>query len=74
MDRVKLSDEFRFECKSIGLDERQRVIRLRVNVYTHNVKSRAAVTDASAASAAEKIKKARLACHSRPSEIREGYK
>jgi hypothetical protein len=73
MNCVELSDEFRFERESISPDERQRIIRLGVDVYTDNVKSDPAVTHPSAAGAAEKIKKAGFPCHSCPSEIRERY-
>jgi hypothetical protein len=60
MNRVELCDKLRFKGQSVGLDERQGVIGLRVNVHADNFKACSVVTDTRATRTAEKIKQARL--------------
>ncbi len=73
MNRVELRDELRFERENVGLDERQRVISLRVDVHADNFKPCSAITDTRATRTAEKIKQARLPCLGQPFKLRKRY-
>ena len=39
MHRIERRNEIRFECKCIGLDKFEWVVRLGLNIYTNNLKS-----------------------------------
>ena len=52
---IEQREEFRVERQGVGLNERKRIVRLRLNVHAYNLKSGATVADACAARAAEKV-------------------
>ena len=52
---IELRHEFRGERQGIGLNERKRIVRLRLDVDANNLKSGTTVADACAARAAEKV-------------------
>ena len=56
MDRVERGKEFGVELKRIRLNERQRVIRLQLNIDAHNLKASARVAHRGPAGAAKEIK------------------
>jgi hypothetical protein len=55
VNRVKRCDELRVKRKRISLDERQRVMRLGINVYPDDFKSCPAVTNTRAARTAKEV-------------------
>jgi hypothetical protein len=60
MNNVERCEKFTIKRKRVSLDERERIIGLRLNIYADNLKPGPAVADSRAPGATEKVKKARL--------------
>lgn len=60
MNDVERCDELRFELERVSLNERERIMRLRINIHSDNIESRPAVAKACAASTTEKIEQFRF--------------
>ena len=60
MNCVERGYEFTIKRERVRLNEPERIIRLRLNIDTDNLRSGSAVSDSGAAGATERVKKARL--------------
>jgi hypothetical protein len=54
---VERCDERRVKSKSVRLDERKRIMRLRFDVNANDIESRSGIADASPAGTTEKIER-----------------
>ena len=61
MDNVERCQKLRIKRERICLDEPERIIGLRLNIYADNLKSGLVVADRGTAGATEKVEKVRLA-------------